>query len=85
MNLNTTDLVAEILQPEGRTAINKIAKRGPYRRAGQRRLCVISAKVDSGLLSAVNAVAERRGVTRSSLIEGVLHERMKELLRGAAQ
>jgi hypothetical protein len=89
MDLNTTDPGADILLgervAESRRALSKTVKRAPYRRTGPRRLSVVSAKIDSDLLAAVNAAAERRGVTRSSFIEGVLGARVKELRREAAE
>jgi predicted HicB family RNase H-like nuclease len=51
------------------------------RRRGRPHLSIVSARIDSALLSAVSAAAERQGVSRSAFVSDALSARVEQLQR----
>lgn len=55
------------------------------RRPGQPHRPVVSAKIDRGVLAAVDAEAERRGVSRSAFVSDAISAHVKAFQRMAGE
>jgi predicted HicB family RNase H-like nuclease len=55
------------------------------RRRGQPHLPIISARIDSAVLAAVSAAAERKGMSRSAFVSEALCAHVKEIQQKSAE